>query len=130
MRKISFAEVQALPNGTRVFVELVGRGWCSDDKECWNIKQEDGLHYEIEDEENVISFPYNFDYDANNMQIICYVDGYGCKCCLGDDAIFQKDDKNSVFIDDKGNMLATVKGITIRFKVHYCPICGRKFLEE
>lgn len=75
MRKISLAEVRLLPNGTRVYVKCVGSEWCLDENtmKSWNIKQEDGLHYEIEDEEHTISFPYDHDYEGVNMDIICYI---------------------------------------------------------
>lgn len=80
MKRVSLEEVQALPNGTKVFVECVGSGWCIDDKDlkAWHIKQEDGLHYETEDEEHTISFPYSYDYDDTNMNIIMHVKEYNC----------------------------------------------------
>ena len=74
MRKISLAEVRLLPNGTRVYVECTGSDWHIDDLKSWNIKQEDGLHYEVEDENHTISFPYGFDYEGANMNIICYIE--------------------------------------------------------
>ena len=74
MVQVDLSEVRELPNGTRVFVECVGSEWYFEDKnnyETWNVKQDDGLHYEHEDENNTISFPYY--YSGNNMDIICYV---------------------------------------------------------
>lgn len=76
MVQVDLSEVRELPNGTRVFVECVGSEWYFEDKnnyETWNVKQDDGLHYEHEDENNTISFPYYYDYSGNNMDIICYV---------------------------------------------------------
>lgn len=73
MKRVSWLEVQELQNGTKVYVELIGPGWSLDEKTSWNIKQEDGLHYEIEDENNTISLPFDFDYNGNNMSILCFV---------------------------------------------------------
>ena len=51
--------------------------WYFSDKEkykTWNVKQEDGLHYEVETEDNTISFPYNYDYSGSGMDIACYIE--------------------------------------------------------
>jgi hypothetical protein len=127
MKRVSWTEVQELQNGTKVYVELIGSGWSLDEKTSWNIKQEDGLHYEIEDENNSISFPFNFDYNGNNMSIFCFIKEGRCECCNGDKALYWKDDENNAFVDSKGEMLITVKDKTIRYKVKYCPNCGNKF---
>ncbi len=74
MRKISLAEVQLLPNGTRVYVECTGYDWHLENLKSWNIKQEDGIHYEVEDENHTISFPYDYDYEGTNMDIVCYIE--------------------------------------------------------
>lgn len=73
MKRISLSEVQRLPNGTKVYVECTGSDWHLENMKSWNIKQEDGLHYEVENEGHTISFPYDHDYDGTNMDIACYV---------------------------------------------------------
>lgn len=76
MKKISLQQVKNLPNGSRVFVKCIGNKWCLDTSEMstWNIKQEDGLHYEHETENHTISFPYDYDYDGTGMSIECLID--------------------------------------------------------
>lgn len=54
----------------------------------------------------------------------------GCDCCTGDTALFWKDEYNSAFVDSKGEIMVTVKDRIMRFKVPYCPNCGRKFIKE
>lgn len=129
MKRISLSEVQSLPNGIRVFVECIGNEWNLDDNDMksWNIKQEDGLHYETEDAEHTISFPYDYDYYGTDMSIICYVGEYGCNCCLGDESLYWMDNENNAFVDSKGEVMVTVKDRLMRFKVNYCPNCGKKF---
>lgn len=51
----------------------------------------------------------------------------GCNYCCGDEAVFYKDNENCVFVGMNGEMLAIAKDKSIRFKVNYCPMCGRKF---
>lgn len=51
----------------------------------------------------------------------------GCNCCIGDEAIYWKDNENNAFIDSKGEMMVIAKDKLIRFKVKCCPNCGRKF---
>lgn len=51
----------------------------------------------------------------------------GCECCLGDEALFWKDDENNAFVDNRGEILVTVKDHTMRFKVKACPNCGHLF---
>lgn len=50
----------------------------------------------------------------------------GCNCCCGDDALFWEDNENNTFVTRNGEMLVTVKDHTRRFKVKYCPNCGRR----
>lgn len=128
MKVISLAEVQALPNGTRVYAECVGCEWCLDEAsmESWNIKQDDGPHYEVEGEDHTISFPYDYDYNGNYMSIVCYVGKYGCDCCLGDKPVYWKDGENNVFVDSKGGVTINIKDEQLRFQISYCPCCGKK----
>lgn len=51
-----------------------------------------------------------------------------CEYCNGDKPVFWQDDRNCAFVDNEGNMLVTVAGASIMYKVEYCPACGRKFL--
>lgn len=51
----------------------------------------------------------------------------GCDCCEGDEALYWKDNEYNAFVDHRGNVLVTVKGHTMRFKVNRCPHCGRFF---
>ncbi len=51
----------------------------------------------------------------------------GCNCCLGDEAVHWVDNENNALIDGKGDMLITIKDRTMRYKVKFCPNCGRKF---
>lgn len=51
----------------------------------------------------------------------------GCECCAGDKAIYWKNNENNAFIDSKGEMMVVVKDRLIRYKVKYCPNCGRNF---
>ena len=53
----------------------------------------------------------------------------GCNYCCGDEAVFYKDNENCVFVGMNGEMLAIAKDRSIRFKVPYCPMCGRKFVD-
>lgn len=127
MKLISLADVQKLPNGTKVLVRCVGAEWHLEEKESWNVKQDDGLHYEEEDEEHVISFAYDYDYDSEDMEIICYVENCGCPCCMGDQAVYWQNISNNAFVDAKGEIAVTVKDQILKWKLHYCPNCGRKF---
>lgn len=49
----------------------------------------------------------------------------GCNCCQSENALYWKDNENNAFVDSKGGMLVTIKGMTIRYKVKCCPNCGR-----
>lgn len=51
----------------------------------------------------------------------------GCECCIGDEALYWKDAENNAFIDSKGEVLVTVKDKIMRYKVKFCPNCGRRF---
>lgn len=52
-----------------------------------------------------------------------------CGYCQKYKAIFWNDVENNTFV--YGNeMLATVNGRSIRFKVKYCPMCSRKLCED
>lgn len=51
----------------------------------------------------------------------------GCDCCKGDAALFWLDNENNAFVDNEGEMLITAKDRNIRFKVNFCPNCGREF---
>lgn len=53
-----------------------------------------------------------------------------CDCCMGDEALFWKDEYNNAFIDSKGEIMVTVKDNIMRFKVDFCPKCGKKFNKE
>lgn len=52
---------------------------------------------------------------------------HGCDCCQGDEALYWADDENNAFVDSKGNILTTIKGMTMRYNVKCCPKCGKKF---
>lgn len=73
--KLTLEQVKQLQNGTKVWVDCTGYEWCLDEEKLHslNIKQDDGLHYPVEDEDNTISFPYDFDYTDSNMGIECYL---------------------------------------------------------
>lgn len=51
----------------------------------------------------------------------------GCNCCLGDKPLYWMDNENNAFVDNKGEVMVTVKDRLMRFKVKYCPNCGKKF---
>lgn len=51
----------------------------------------------------------------------------GCNCCLGDEPLHWVDNENNAFVNSNGEILTTVKDRTMRYKVKYCPNCGRKF---
>ena len=53
-----------------------------------------------------------------------------CNCCQGDEALCWKDNNNNAFVDRKGDMMVTVKGKTMRYKVKCCPNCGKSFERE
>lgn len=53
---------------------------------------------------------------------------HGCDCCQGDEALYWKDNENNAFVDSKGEILTTVKGMTMRYKVKCCPSCGKEFV--
>lgn len=73
MKEITLEQVKELPNGTKVFVKCTGSDWNLDKEELnsWNVKQEDGLYYDDQEE---ISFPYDYDYRGDNLDIVCLVD--------------------------------------------------------
>ena len=128
MKRMSLDEIKRLPDGTRVWVECVGSEWCLDesDLKSWNIKHDDGLYYDSE--KGGVSFEFNYDYNADNLNRICYVGEYGCDCCLGDEPIFKNNSNGDVvFIDGKRELFISIKGNILRAKVDYCPKCGRKF---
>ncbi len=51
----------------------------------------------------------------------------GCECCSADNAVYRKDNDNNAFVDSNGEMLVTINDHSMRFKIKYCPVCGRKF---
>ena len=51
-----------------------------------------------------------------------------CNYCVGDGALFYKDEDNCAFVDSKGKMLVCVNGESIEFQVKYCPACGRELV--
>lgn len=53
-----------------------------------------------------------------------------CDYCQGDVALYYEDNENCAFVDNEGEMLVTAHDKTIRFKVEYCPKCGRKFIRK
>lgn len=63
----------------------------------------------------------NYDYEGTNVKL------YGCECCLGNESLYWKDNENNAFVDSKGEVLTTVKDRIMRYKVKYCPNCGREF---
>lgn len=50
-----------------------------------------------------------------------------CEYCEGNEPLYWKNNENNSFVDSKGEILVTVKDHTIRYKVKYCPNCGKKF---
>ncbi|WP_097005266.1 hypothetical protein [Lacrimispora amygdalina] len=50
-----------------------------------------------------------------------------CECCNSDEALYWEDNKNNAFVHSKEEILVTVKGETMRYKVKCCPNCGKKF---
>lgn len=50
----------------------------------------------------------------------------GRDCCQGDEALYRADDENNAFVDSRGNMLTTIKGMSMRYKVKCCPNCGEE----
>ena len=53
-----------------------------------------------------------------------------CNCCNGDEAVFWKDESNHAFVDSNGNMLVTAHGKEADFRVPFCPMCGRPFVDQ
>lgn len=52
----------------------------------------------------------------------------GCSCCAGDEAVAWIDEQNNAFVSDVDReMLVTAHDHSIRYKVKYCPVCGKKF---
>lgn len=50
-----------------------------------------------------------------------------CNYCAGDEALHWKDSENNAFIDSDGEILVTVNGVSMNFKVPRCPMCGSIF---
>lgn len=50
----------------------------------------------------------------------------GCSCCQGDEALFWQDDMG-VFVHENGDMMITIQGKEMHFRVNCCPNCGIKF---
>lgn len=61
---------------------------------------------------------------------VCRGTAGGCECCGGDMALFWRDKENNAFIDSKGEILVTVRGQEMFFKVHRCPNCGYVFPKQ
>lgn len=61
-----------------------------------------------------VSFEFNYDYNADNLNIICYVGEYGCDCCrLGDEPIFKNNSNGDVvFIDGKRELFISIREYT------------------
>ena len=88
---------------------------------------------------DVMAQPVYYDgdmYDAYTLMLDiedCLIDdenkehNHGCDCCQGDEALYYKDSENNAFVDSKGDVLVTVKGKTMRYKVKCCPNCGKEF---
>ena len=89
MKELSLEQVKMLPDGTRVFVACIGSEWCLDESELnsLNIKKSRDLYYVEEDDNNRISFPLDFDYKAENM-----------------DVVFMIEDGRSIYQDQFGNV--------------------------
>lgn len=69
----------------------------------------------------------NMDSDIKPVWCPLIDENVGCDCCQGDEALHWADDENNAFVDSRGDMLVTVQGKTMRFKVKSCPNCGKKF---
>lgn len=54
-------------------------------------------------------------------------DADGCACCQGDEGLYWKDEANNAYVDSKGDMLVTVNGKEMQFRIKYCPNCGKVF---
>lgn len=50
-----------------------------------------------------------------------------CYCCLGDEALYWRDEENCAFIDSMGEIEVHVQGKSLSFSVDRCPKCGRLF---
>lgn len=67
-------------------------------------------------------------YNRSSIDIILTLENNdGCDCCAGDEALCWLDDENNVFIDGVGEVMTTIEGNVIRYRVKHCPNCGRKF---
>lgn len=50
----------------------------------------------------------------------------GCDCYTGDAPLYWKNNENNSLVASDGEILTTVSDKTLRYKVKYCPNCGRK----
>lgn len=73
------------------------------------------------------SVEVNMDTDTKPKWCPLIDENAGCDCCQGDEALYWADDENNAFVDSRGDVLVTVKGITMRYKVKCCPNCGKEF---
>ena len=53
-----------------------------------------------------------------------------CVCCIGDEAVYYKDENNCAFVDNSGEMMVVVNGNAMTFQVDNCPACGKEFIKE
>lgn len=51
----------------------------------------------------------------------------GCDCCQGDEDLYWDDDAYNAFVDSEGDMMVTVNGKEMQFRVKHCPNCGKIF---
>jgi len=73
------------------------------------------------------SVEVNMDSDTKPVWCPLIDENADCDCCQGDEALYWADDENNAFVDSRGDVLVTVKGMTMRYKVKCCPNCGKKF---
>ena len=66
----------------------------------------------------------NLEYELLGCPDPIFKRSIGCDCCEGDEALYWKDNEHNAFVDHRGDVLVTVKGHTMEFKVDRCPHCG------
>lgn len=81
----------------------------------------------------IINKEYNKKY-FNEKKVVMnsykkYIEEKAEKCdfCQSGDSLGWEDGKNKFFVNNKGEMFVTVNDVEMKYKIKYCPNCGKKF---
>lgn len=141
VRKIKNGGGQAISPETicRIVSVVRGHGFTIETEKCIHCGQSAYISRISREDLELIENPAFDDLvndgeqSAERLQNICdkldqiLHEGEGCDCCNGNEALFYQDNENCAFVDSHGEIMVMVKDHVMRFKVDFCPKCGRKF---